>query len=60
MNIMRKDIPLKLYKYFGPERNLFFNDLRVRFSQLGSFNDPFGGRPDIRTLAKGEDYHIAP
>ena len=54
MNIMRKDIPLKLYKYFGPERNLFFNDLRVRFSQLGSFNDPFEGRPDIRTLASGQ------
>jgi hypothetical protein len=52
---MRKDIPRKLYKYFGPERCSFFNDLRVRFSQLGSFNDPFEGRPDIRTFEKGED-----
>lgn len=55
MNVMRKDIPRKLYKYFGAERSSFFNDLRVRFSQLGSFNDPFEGRPDIRTFAKGED-----
>jgi hypothetical protein len=52
---MRKDIPRKLYKYFGPERSSFFNDLRVRFSQLGSFNDPFEGRPEISSFAKSED-----
>lgn len=52
---MRKDIPRKLYKYFGPDRASFFNDLRIRFSQLGSFNDPFEGRPEISSFAKGED-----
>ena len=52
---MRKDIPRKLYKYFGPDRVSFFNDLRVRFSQLGSFNDPFEGRAEISSFAKGED-----
>jgi hypothetical protein len=52
---MRKDIPRKLYKYFGPDRASFFNDLRVRYSQFGSFNDPFEGRPKITSYAFGED-----
>jgi hypothetical protein len=39
--ILPRDCPPKLYKYFAPERYSFFADLRVRYSQLGAFNDPF-------------------
>jgi hypothetical protein len=44
-----------LYKYFAPERHSFFADLRIRYSQLGAFNDPFEGRPEITALAIKED-----
>ncbi|WP_353237120.1 DUF2971 domain-containing protein [Limnohabitans sp.] len=53
---MRKDHPRKLYKYFPPERTAFFNDLLVRYSQLGSFNDPFEGRPEISTIVPDGDF----
>lgn len=52
---MRRDCPPRLYKYFAPERWKFFSDLRVRYSQLGAFNDPFEGRPEIRSLSNKED-----
>jgi hypothetical protein len=53
--ILRHDCPPKLYKYFAPERYSFFTDLRVRYSQLGAFNDPFEGRPEITSLSNKED-----
>jgi len=50
-----RDLPPRLYKYFAPERWTFFSNLLVRYSQLGSFNDPFEGRPEITSLANTED-----
>lgn len=54
--ILSRDCPPRLYKYFGPERYDFFNDLRVRYSQLGAFNDPFEGRPEITSLSTKENF----
>ncbi len=53
--ILRRDCPRQLYKYFAPERWGFLADLRIRYSQLGSFNDPFEGRPEITSLTTQED-----
>lgn len=52
---MKRDCPPRLYKYFAPDRVSFFSDLRVRYSQLGAFNDPFEGRPEITSLSNKED-----
>jgi hypothetical protein len=51
--ILPRDCPPKLYKYFAPERYSFFADLRIRYSQLGAFNDPFEGRPEVTSLFVG-------
>jgi Protein of unknown function (DUF2971) len=56
---MNRDTPTKLYKYFTPERSSFFSDFLVRYSQLGSFNDPFEGRPEISALVPDGDYLAA-
>lgn len=53
---MPRDCPPRFYKYFGPERYDFFKDLRVRYSQLGAFNDPFEGRPEITSLSSKENF----
>jgi len=42
--------PIKLYKYFSPQRWTFFQDLRLRYSPFGAFNDPFEGRPEVTAL----------
>ena len=52
---MSRDFPPRLYKYFAPARYGFFTDLRVRYSQLGAFNDPFEGRPEITSLSTREN-----
>jgi hypothetical protein len=52
---LRRDCPPRLYKYFAADRWRFFSDLRVRYSQLGVFNDPFEGRPEITSLSSKED-----
>jgi len=36
-----------LYKYFPPERKAFLNELLIRFTPPGSFNDPFDSFPAI-------------
>lgn len=56
---MKRDYPSKLYKYFAPDRASFFRDFRVRYSQLGSFNDPFEGRPEISSLVPNGDFLTA-
>ncbi|AVQ83816.1 DUF2971 domain-containing protein [Variovorax sp. PMC12] len=48
------DRPKRLYKYFSPQRWTFFQDLRLRYSPFGVFNDPFEGRPDITAFAGPE------
>lgn len=53
---MTRDYPPRLYKYFAPERHAFFTDLRVRYSQLGAFNDPFEGRPEITSFSTNENF----
>lgn len=45
---------------YPPERNNFFNNFEIRFSQLSSFNDPFDGNPNItRILSLEEEQAIA-
>src|ERR1019366_9228846 len=53
--ILRRACPPRLYKYFAADRWRFFSDLHVRYSQLGVFNDPFEGRPEITSLSSKED-----
>lgn len=53
---MLRDCPPRLYKYFAAERCAFFTHPRVRYSQLGAFNDPFEGRPEITSLATKENF----
>lgn len=52
---MKRHCPRLLYKYFAPDRAKFFSDLRIRYSQLGAFNDPFEGRPEITSLSTREE-----
>lgn len=42
--------PSSLYKYFDPDRISFLDNLLVRYSPLGAFNDPFEGRPSVTSL----------
>lgn len=44
---MIDDKPMRLYKYFPTDRWTFFQDLRLRYTPFGAFNDPFEGRPAI-------------
>lgn len=50
-------MPKKLYKYFSPKRWDFFQHLRLRYSQLSAFNDPFEGRPVLTGLTVTDEIH---
>lgn len=45
-----RHVPPRLYKYFAPERVTVLSEGQLRYSPLGSFNDPFEGRPHIPAL----------
>jgi hypothetical protein len=44
--------PEVIYKYFHPERSNILKDLKIRFSNPSSFNDPFEGRPRFDQLVE--------
>lgn len=48
---MIADLPDSVYKYFGPDRVNVISDKLLRYTQLGDFNDPFEGRPEITGLS---------
>jgi len=48
--------PKRIFKYFAPERASFLADLRVRYTPLSAFNDPFEGRPEVTGLLPQPDF----
>lgn len=48
-------LPHILYKYLPPDRNDVLAKRMLRYTQLGAFNDPFEGRPHIKSLAPEEE-----
>lgn len=52
---MIADLPGSVYKYFGPDRVNVISDKLLRYTQLGDFNDPFEGRPEITGLSTRDE-----
>lgn len=52
---MSFDCPSRLYKYLKPDRIDVLSRLRLRYTPLGAFNDPFEGRPEITGIGTSED-----
>ncbi len=47
--------PTTLYKYCPPERIDIIDGAMLRYTPLGSFNDPFEGRPEITDIVNEEE-----
>ncbi len=48
-------LPKTLYKYFGPDRVDVISGGLLRYTQLGAFNDPFEGQPELTTLDESDN-----
>ncbi len=47
--------PRSMYKYLAPDRVMVLGEAKLRYTQLGAFNDPFEGRPEITQVATDEE-----
>lgn len=45
----------RIFKYLAPERINVLSEQLIRYTPLGAFNDPFEGRPEIRSFASDEE-----
>lgn len=55
MPMATHECPARLYKYFNSDRINVLESALVRYSPLGSFNDPFEGRPDVTDITTRAD-----
>lgn len=56
MDINKRQVPAKLYKYLEPARVDVLANSQVRYTPLGGFNDPFEGWPEITSLGSQADF----
>jgi hypothetical protein len=50
-DVQLREVPHRVYKYFAPERVETLERRLLRYTQLGAFNDPFEGRPEITDIS---------